>query len=159
MRLGGIEPPTCWFVVRYSIQLRYNRISERTSSLWVCISSNIFWRDQLRLIRNRIWTYIRRWLRARKASICSILIYTPQIALKPSTCLMSRPFQTVLWGIRRLNPAKQWINLLRLRVSLVCSCLQQSRYSGLRWPLSERRARTATMIMHHRPPIEQSETW
>ena len=28
-RSGGFEPPTAWFVARYSIQLSYERISKK----------------------------------------------------------------------------------------------------------------------------------
>ncbi len=29
-RSGGFEPPTAWFVARYSIQLSYERVNEET---------------------------------------------------------------------------------------------------------------------------------
>ncbi len=30
-RVEGFEPPTAWFVARYSIQLSYERASEKTT--------------------------------------------------------------------------------------------------------------------------------
>ncbi len=32
-RSGGFEPPTAWFVARYSIQLSYERVSKRGAYL------------------------------------------------------------------------------------------------------------------------------
>ncbi len=41
-RSGGFEPPTAWFVARYSIQLSYERVMDANYSQLSCLSQLIF---------------------------------------------------------------------------------------------------------------------
>ena len=79
---GGFEPPTPWFVAKYSIQLSYRSAEEVTYS-WVSGKATPEFRKLLRFVdtaRDRAGERVgseftdpgeRQWRRLRQGSLCS----------------------------------------------------------------------------------------